>query len=240
MVGEAHVRGGTVVAFGFRVLMLEQPARKLRLVPTSVEEGRQTDAEMVGALQRKEGGAAEAIWNRHSVSVRRFLGRALGSPDDEVEDLTQEVFIRVFARARAIRQPDALRGFVMSVAFWVLKWELRRRWVRRAVGLSKTGDLPEIGVQGGADQEARHALRSCYAILDRLSVQERTAFVLRYLEEMTIEEVAERLECSLSTAKRVLTRATARVSAHVGKNADLRSYFRDVGDAGDAESKDFP
>ena len=226
--------------------MREQPARKLRLVPTSVEERRQTDAEMVLALQRKERGAAEAIWNRHSVNVRRFLDRALGAPDDEVEDLTQEVFIRVFARARAIREPSALRGFIMSVAFWVLKWEFRRRWVRRVVRLSKTGELPEIGVQGGADQEARHALRSCYAILDRLSVQERTAFVLRYLEEMTNEEVAERLECSVSTAKRLLTRAAARVSTHVGKNTDLRSYFlhagggSDAGDASDAGSKGFP
>ena len=218
--------------------MLEQPARKLRLVPTSVEERRQeerrqTDAELVTALQRKERGAAEAIWNRHSESVRRFLNRALGSSDDEAEDLTQEVFIRVFARARAIREPSALRGFIMSVAFWVLKWELRRRWVRRVVRLSKSGDLPEIGAEGGADQEARHALRACYAILDRLSVQERTAFVLRYLEEMTNEEVADRLECSVSTAKRVLTRASARVSAQVGKNADLRSYFLDAGAAGD-------
>jgi hypothetical protein len=47
----------------------------------------------------------------------------------------------------------------------------------------------------------------------------------------------------VSTAKRVLTRAAARVSAHVGKNADLRSYFLDAGgagDAGDAGSKGSP
>jgi RNA polymerase sigma-70 factor (ECF subfamily) len=236
MVGEAHVRSGTVVAFGFRFPMLEQPARKLRLVPTSVEERRQTDAEMVMALQRKERGAAEAIWNRHSDGVRRFLSRALGSPSDEADDLTQEVFLRVFARARAIREPAALRSFIMSVAVWVLKWELRRRWVRRVVRLSESGELPEVGAQGGTDQEARQALRSCYAILDRLSVQERMAFVLRHLEEMTNEEVAERLECSVSTAKRVLTRATARVSAQVGKNADLQSYFLDARSKGLRES----
>jgi RNA polymerase sigma-70 factor (ECF subfamily) len=220
--------------------MSEQPARKLRLVPTSVEERRQTDAEMVIALQRKERGAAEAIWNRHAESVRRFLRRALGSSSDEAEDLTQEVFLRVFARARAIREPAALRAFIMSFAVWVLKWELRRRWVRRVVRLSESGDLPEVGAQG-TDQEARQALRSCYAILDRLSVQERMAFVLRYLEEMTNEEVAERLGCSVSTAKRVVTRATARVSAQVGRNADLRSYFLDARNAGsgDAGSKGF-
>jgi RNA polymerase sigma-70 factor (ECF subfamily) len=231
-VSETHTRSGTVVALGSRIPMLERPLPRLRLVPTSVEERRRTDAEMVLALRRKEPGAAEAIWDRHSENVRRLLRRALGAHSDEVEDLTQEVFLRVFVRARAIREPAALREFIMSVAVWVLKWELRRRWVRRNVTLSKTGDLPEVCARAGADFEARNALRSCYAILDRLSVQERVAFVLRYLEEMTNEEVAHQLGCSLSTAKRVLVRATARVSAHVGKNADLRSYFLEAGSKG--------
>ena len=40
----------------------------------------------------------------------------------------------------------------------VLKWELRRRWVRRKVRLSVTGTLPDL--EGAAvDTEARHALR---------------------------------------------------------------------------------
>ncbi len=208
--------------------MLERPAYRLRLVPTSVEERRQTDADLVFALRRNERGAAEAIWNRHSESVRRFLSRALGPSGDESDDLTQEVFLRIFARARVIREPSALREFIMSVALRVLQWEIRRRWVRRKVFLSKDGELPEVGAPERANQEARHALRACYAILDRLSVRERVAFVLRYLEEMTLEEVAERLDCSVSTTKRVLTRATERVSAQVGKNADLRSYFLDA------------
>ena len=212
--------------------MLEQPLRRLRLVPTSVEERRRADVELVLALRRKERGAAEAIWDRHSENVRRLLRRALGVRSDEVEDLTQEVFLRVFARAGTIREPGALREFIMSFAVWVLKWEIRRRWVRRNVFLSKTGDLPEVGAAVGADLEARQALRSCYAILDRLSVQERVAFVLRYLEEMTNEEVANGLGCSVSTAKRVIIRATARVSAQVGRNTDLRSYFLDAGSKG--------
>ncbi len=216
--------------------MLERPAHRLRLVPTSVVERRQTDAELVLALRQNERGAAEAIWNRHSESVRRFLGRALGPSGDEAEDLTQEVFLRVFARARVIREPSALREFIMSVALRVLQWEIRRRWVRRKVFLSKDGALPEVGAPDRANQEARHALRSCYAILDRLSVRERVAFVLRYLEEMTLEEVAERLDCSVSTTKRVLTRATERVSAQVGKNADLRGYFLDAASKASHES----
>jgi RNA polymerase sigma-70 factor (ECF subfamily) len=204
----------------------DRSARPLESVPASGEERRHTDAEMVLALRRGEPWAAEAIWDRHSANVRRFLLRALGRASDGAEDLTQEVFLRIFTRAQRIREPAALREFVMSVAVRVLKWELRRRWVRRRVLLSEDGHLPEVSTQG-ADQEARQALERCYAILDRLGSRERTAFVLRYLEEMTMEEVAAGLGSSVSTAKRLVSRAVASLSLQVGKDVDLRGYFSD-------------
>jgi RNA polymerase sigma factor (sigma-70 family) len=197
----------------------------LRLVSGIAEDRRQVDAQLVLALQQQEPAAAEAIWERYSGRVHRFLSHSLGSPSDEVEDLTQEVFLRIFTRARAIKAPAALREFVMSVAVRVMQWELRRRWVRRRVRLSDSGELPDV-IDGGVDQEARQALARCYDILNTLGVRERTAFALRYLEEMTMEEVAGHMKTSLSTAKRLLNRATASISAEVGRDADLLGYFK--------------
>jgi RNA polymerase sigma-70 factor (ECF subfamily) len=204
----------------------DRSARPLKLVSasTAVEARRRSDADLVYALRAGEPGAAQAIWDRHSTTVHRFLLRALGRPSEEVEDLTQEVFLRVLTRADVIREPAALREFIVSVAVRVLRWELRRRWVRRVVRLSEGGQLPEVAVPG-ADHEARQALARCYAILDRLGTRERLAFVMCCLEDMTMDEVAERLGTSLSTAKRAVGRATAIVSAQVGQDANLRDYF---------------
>src|SRR6478609_7534576 len=124
------------------------------------------DIELVDALVRGEPWAAEEIWDRHAGSVRRLLHRALG-PRPEVEDLTQEVFMRVFSRMGLLRDAQALREFVIAVAVNVLKGELRRRWVRRRVSLSTDGSVPDIEAPG-ADPEARDALARCYAILDKL------------------------------------------------------------------------
>jgi RNA polymerase sigma-70 factor, ECF subfamily len=213
----------------------DRSARPLKLVSasTAVEARRRSDADLVYALRAGEPGAARAIWDRHSATAHRFLLRALGRPSDEVEDLTQEVFLRVFARADVIREPAALREFIVSVAVRVLKWELRRRWVRRVVRLSAAGQLPEVAVPG-ADHEARQALARCYAILDRLGTRERLAFVLRHLEDMTMDEVAAQLGTSLSTAKRAVGRATALVSAQVGQDVNLRDYFWQGGSDGEA------
>ena len=145
------------------------------------------DAELVRALRAGDPEAPAALWARYSPSVGRVLAKALG-PSLEIEDLTQEVFLRVFVRLPSLRDPSALRAFVLAVAMNVLKWELRRRWIGRRVRLSGTGTLPDIE-STSADAEARHALQRCYRIFDSLPTKERMAFVLRYMEGMTIDEV---------------------------------------------------
>ena len=132
--------------------------------------------------------------------------------------------MRVFSRIGLIRDARALREFVIAVAVNVLKGELRRRWVRRKVLLSGDGSVPDVEAVG-ADSEAREALARCYAILDKLGARERAAFVLRYMEEQTLDEVAKGLDVSLRTAKRLVKRASERVSKHVGSDDGLRSFF---------------
>lgn len=190
------------------------------------DELRQSDADLVAALRADEAWARRAIWDRHVRRVRRYLSRALGPPRAEVEDLTQEVFLRVFTRRHAIDRPSALREFIMSVAVRVLKWELRRRWVRRKVALAEGRDLPELVVEPAGEEDARDVLRRCYRIMDRLPARERAAFALRYMEEMTMEEVATAMQVSVSTAKRLTTRAARTIATAVASDKDLAAYFQ--------------
>ena len=198
-------------------------ATGMRSLPPVAAGPGSEDIELVDALVRGEPWAAEEAWERHSGSVRRLIVRALG-PRAEVEDLTQEVFMRVFSRIGALRDAQALREFIIAVAVNALKGELRRRWVRRNVFLSSDGSVPDVEARG-ADPEAREALARCYAILDKLRPRERAAFVLRYMEERTLDEVAKGLGVSLRTAKRLVNRSAARVSKHVGSDDGLRSFF---------------
>ena len=187
-----------------------------------------TDAELVRALRADDPGAPAMLWDRCSSSVGRVLAKALG-PGLDIEDLTQEVFLRVFVRLPSLRDPSALRAFVLAVAMNVLKWELRRRWIGRKVRVSVTGALPDIE-STSVDTEARHALRRCYRIFDSLPATERLAFVLRYMEGMTIFEVAAALEVSVSTAKRWVSRGAAKVAEQVAGDRDLRGFFAGEGE----------
>ena len=125
-----------------------RPTSLRLLAPSPV--GARSDAELVAALQADLPWARRELWDRYSGRVRRYLSAALGRPSHEVEDLTQEVFLRLFVRRGAIRKPEALPELTMAIAVRVLKWNLRARWVRRRVRLSRDGDLPEIIADRGA------------------------------------------------------------------------------------------
>jgi len=181
------------------------------------------DARLVLALRAGELWASEAIWARYAARVNRFFVRYIGRSFHDVEDLTQDVFLRVFAGHRGIQKPGSLRHFVMSVALHVLNQQIRSLQVRRTVCLSATGEIPDVATPPRADDDARYALRRCYEILDRIRPPERVAFVLRYLEGMTIDEVATQLNVSKSTAKRLVSRATKKVTTRTSRALDRRA-----------------
>jgi RNA polymerase sigma-70 factor, ECF subfamily len=182
-----------------------------------------SDADLARALVAGEGWAVATTWNRFAPTVYGIASRALGR-DGDAEDVTQEVFYRLFFRVGTLKNPEAFRSFVVSFAIRIVKWELRRRRARRWIMLSDGGELPEIPTLGG-DPESRQVLRRFYAILDKLGARERLVFALRYLESMTLEEIAGALEISMSTVKRALARAGAHVSEWIAGDADLVAHF---------------
>jgi len=194
----------------------------MRLVAATAAEteaARDRDIELARALMEGSNQAAELAWERYSPLVHRIVSRAIG-PDAEVEDVTQEIFYRLFSRIGTLRKPEALRSFVISFAIRIVKWELRRRRARRWLTLSETGDVPDEQLLV-MDAESRYALRRLYSLLDRLSTRERLVLVLRHVEGMTLEEIAEAMELSLATVKRALRRASLRVSQLVDSD-DLK------------------
>jgi RNA polymerase sigma-70 factor (ECF subfamily) len=194
---------------------------RMRLVAATADASEvASDMELARALIDGVPHAAELAWERYAPLVHRIVSRAIG-PDAEVEDVTQEIFYRLFSRIGTLRKPEALRSFVISFAIRIVKWELRRRRARRWLTLSETGDVPDEQLLV-MDAESRYAIRRLYTMLDRLGTRERLVLVLRHVEGMTLEEIAEAMELSLATVKRGLRRATLRVSQMVDSDDPKR------------------
>lgn len=182
-----------------------------------------SDAELVASFLRNEPGAPAEVWDRFYPLVRRILSRAVG-PGQDVDDLVQEVFLRLYRKLPTLRDPGSLKSFVLSITTRVIQGELRVRWVRRWLGLFDDGELPDRAGDD-TDLEAREALDRFYRILDRLSPKHRAAFVLRYVEGLELADVAAALDVSLATIKRWLPRISKRVFSQAQRDPLLASYI---------------
>jgi RNA polymerase sigma-70 factor, ECF subfamily len=192
------------------------------------------DAGLARAAIEGHAGAHAAVWRRYAGLVTGLLRRALG-PGADVEDQVQETFVQFFRDVRKIREPAALRSFLIGVASRVARSELRRRRLRRWLTLTNTGAVPD-GVAAGDDAEAREALRRLYGLLDRLDDRARLLFVLRYVEGLELTDVATALETSLATTKRHLARVSAQVHAMAAGDPLLVAYLAPAHDGGSAAS----
>jgi RNA polymerase sigma-70 factor (ECF subfamily) len=139
------------------------------------------------------------------------MRHAIGERD--VDDHVQEVFLALYENLSRLRDPAALRAFILGIARCVAGTELRRRNSRWWLTLTLTGDLPELHASGGADTEAREILRSLYAVVGKLGPEGGRVFQLRYVENRELKQVAKAMNTSLTTTKRRLARASIRFLA---------------------------
>lgn len=174
----------------------------------------------------RDPGAPRVAWSRFAPLVRRILRRSLG-PQHEVEDIVQDVFLCLFQRVHVLRDPFALKSFLIAITVRSAHYEIRRARVRRWVGLWPTAELPDTQAVN-ADSSAQLALLRFYALLDRINARDRTAFVLRYIEGMEAAEVAAALDVSVPTARRCFTRAWQRVTLWASRDPFLVDYLRQL------------
>jgi RNA polymerase sigma-70 factor (ECF subfamily) len=170
--------------------------------------------------------AAAIIVKRHTPRVRSKLHHWIG---------VQEVFIRLFEQLPRLRDPNALRGFLIGVTLRIACTELRRRRRSRTC-LTATGEVPEPRARHDESEPAREALWRFESILERLSPSSRRVFVLRYVERLELTDVATEMGISVATAKRHLARAAATVGAMVKREPALADYLPRAchADAGEA------
>ena len=185
---------------------------------------RARDADLARGLVAGESWAIAETWHRFAPMVLMTAERSLGSRT-EAEDVVQEVFCRVFRKAKTLREPDRLRSFVYSFAVRVLKAELRRRKVRGWFPFFQAEAPAEILFRP-SDFESRDLLAKLYALLDRLTPRDRLVFVLRRMESKTVDEIAATMDISLSTVKRSMAHASSRLSRWVESDPGLAGLAR--------------
>lgn len=199
---------------------VERPGR---LRDVALESVRDAHDSLWQALSTGLPGGSHAVWQALAPSVHRLLRRLLG-PDGEVQDLAQEAFLRFFQRSARVTSSASLRPFLFSICSHVAQEEMRRRRMRRWLLLTDSGVLPDQVVRGD-DDDARDAVRRLYRMLEGLRPADRSLFVLRFIEQLELTEIAEVHALTFATARRRIDRVWKRMRRLIEKDEALRAYL---------------
>ena len=154
---------------------------------------------------------------RYEGRVHRLLGRFTRDPQ-EVEDLAQEVFVKVFRKLHTFQQDSGLFTWIYRVAVNTANDHFSRRGRRRLRLVEDDEQLDDGGVELGdgapdaplMDAELRRITRE---IVDGLPEKYRNILILREYEDLSYTDMAAVLECSIGTVESRLFRARQRFKA---------------------------
>lgn len=209
-----------------KIVRLVVASTEIRAGTAASEGSMQGDARaLLDALREGERAAARQFVESHRAHVERVLTRILGW-HSELDDLTQDVFTRAFARVSEVREADALRGWLTAIAVFVARETIRKKRRHRWLLFRPSQDTPDMPCEP-ASLEARAALRVFYEVVGEMDVEARIAFTLRCVDGMELTEIAEVCDVSLATIKRRLKIAMDDFYRRGQSRAELVAWFEE-------------
>jgi RNA polymerase sigma-70 factor (ECF subfamily) len=163
------------------------------------------------------------VVERHRPQIFRFL-LASTRDVDLAETLTQDCFLKAHRNWASFRGESSAMTWLMRIAINLQKdhWRNRRMQFWRttrtnSVDLDEASEWLPSGESSIEKQLlAREQVKQVWRAVDGLSQRQRTVFLLRYVEEQELSEIAKATGLSEGTVKAHLSRAVARVRLEIG------------------------
>ncbi|HEX8084822.1 MAG TPA: RNA polymerase sigma factor [Solirubrobacteraceae bacterium] len=164
----------------------------------------QSDERLIALVRRGNHAAFEALVARYQARLLAFCRHMLGSRED-AEDVLQEVFAASFNAMLADSRPINVRPWLYRIARNRSLNHLRRH---TAIGVdSMDVHLSEGGLTTADKVHRREEFRQLIGDVQELPETQRTALLLREIDALSYEQIAEAMETTVPSVKSLLVRA---------------------------------
>ncbi|WP_242539847.1 RNA polymerase sigma factor [Trinickia mobilis] len=207
---------------------------------TSLPSAADDDLSIVRRIAAGDRAAFELLMRRHNRRLYR-LARATLRNDAEAEDALQDAYMSAYRSIGQFRGDAALLTWlsrlVLNECFGRLRRETRRQNVFPIVDLNPHADVDAMSANDSDSPDKAAARAEVRALLERkldeLPEAFRVVFVLRSVEEMSVEETAQCLDIPEATVRSRHFRAKGLLRESLAREIDLAE--RDVFEFGGAQ-----
>jgi RNA polymerase sigma-70 factor (ECF subfamily) len=188
-----------------------------------------TDADLVARIAARDTGAFETLMRRYNRRLFR-VARAILRSDDDAEDALQDAYLAAYRHIDRFRGDARLSTWLTRIVVNEAYGRLRKAAGAKVIALPEVSDMSEedLAIPSDASGEAPdHAAsraelrRLLERHIDNLPEQFRTAFVLREVEELSVEEAAAALGVPEATVRTRAHRARALLRAALAREIDV-------------------
>jgi len=173
---------------------------------------RYTDEYLMEQIVRSDKAAFTELYSRWVLRVKQFYLRLCDYEEELADDLTQDVFLKILEKAQSFDLNSKFSSWLFTIAYNHFKNDLRRRKHDETYRIedAQTEDILEPDFEKMIDLEASSQFTDL--ILNSLGEEVKTIFILRYVEELTVPEIAKITSTPEGTVKSRLYYALRKLS----------------------------
>jgi len=167
-----------------------------------------TDAMFVRRVLDGDTAAFTTLVDRHAAACTRFATRMLGNRED-AEDATQETFLRAYRSLARYEERQAFRTWLFQILINRCRTAAVRRERRHRMFLVDDNAVASASVRPAA--EASDLRAELQRVVDALDPDQREAFLLKHVEQLSYDEMAAATGVGVSALKMRVKRACDRM-----------------------------
>lgn len=151
---------------------------------------------LVLRCQTGDEAAFSELCQRYSPPLRYYLRKMLGQRAGEADDLLQDVWLDVFKHLPRLADPAAFPAWIYRIARDRALRHLRKRWPGASTLVEEA-----VAEESAEPEFTAEDSRRVHAALDELPPEHREVLLLRFLEELSYDEIARVIELPLGTVR---------------------------------------
>lgn len=172
------------------------------IIPLFHNYRRDTDEALMPLIQRKDERAFDELFLRYARKLQGFFWRRTGGNEAEAADLTQEVFLRVWEKAKRYNPSTNVHTWVFSIAYNLLTDHYRHiGYQEQYTAYVQSSETEAIDENVSILLDKEQFDKALSEVLTALSEAEQLLFDLRFTQELSVAEIAVIIQIPEGTVK---------------------------------------